>query len=229
MTSFYKIISINTKNNTFKYYDDKLKKKVTKKLQIGDHFRYDYLNSGFEDMIEEKTNKLFSKAIKVILPEIKLPNHHSVYIGNGNILEYIKMLNFDDAMKTPLDFIKSRKDLKVATDSLVSFVKKEKKLIENGRLYIGRYENINKRKILIRSDELLKNKKKYKFLSNNCEHAAIYCITGKKIWLKNELTNTLSTMFNLSLKTIETVKKLRNKDNELKSIMEYPKYKEIDF
>ena len=129
MTSFYKIISVNTKNNTFKYYDDKLKKKITKKLKIGDHFRYDYLNSGFEDMIEEKTNMLFSKAVKFILPEINLPNHHSVYIGNGNILEYIKMLNFDNAIKTSLDFIKSRKDLKVAKDSLQNFVVKEKQIL----------------------------------------------------------------------------------------------------
>ena len=212
MTSvtFNKVVSINPNNNTYNYYDENLKKKIRKKLQIGDHLKYDYLKSGFEEWIGEKTNKYIKKTIINLLPNGNLPNHHSVYLGNGTLMEYIKLLNYDETVKSSIDFIKSTKSLKIATDSLENFVKKENTVISNGNLYIGSYKKINKKKVLYRSEELLKNIKKYKFLSNNCEHVAIYCITGRKIMFENELTTTLSKIFNFSQKLVKKTLLIKN-------------------
>ena len=213
--TFNKVISINTEDNTYKYYDKKLKKIVRKKFKIGDHIKYDYLKSGFEEWLDEKkTNKFLKKTIINLVPNCKLPNHHSVYVGDGMLIEYIKLLNFDETVKSSIDFIKSSKNLKIAKDSLYNFVKKEHKLITNGDLYVGTYKNINKKKILYRSDELLKNKNKYKFLYNNCENIAVYCITGRRIMFENEFTNAVSNIFNFSLKTIESISYLRRKKQQ---------------
>lgn len=159
----------NINNNFYTYYDNKLL--IKKKFEIGDHIKYQYFK------------KNISKKYKKILPDLNLPNHHCVYIGNGKIINYTKN---SEKIASLSDFIKSISNFKTDIEN-VDILKKIKK---NHQVYIGKYPKVEKKEILKRVKKI-KSYPKYGLFYNNCETLAIYCITGNRLYFQTELNNFL--------------------------------------
>uniref|UniRef100_A0AC34PZB2 LRAT domain-containing protein n=1 Tax=Panagrolaimus sp. JU765 TaxID=591449 RepID=A0AC34PZB2_9BILA len=139
---------------------------------------------------------------------VKIGSHEGVYLGNGKVAH----VSAEDHIK-----LKRKNTARPRIDTLVKFLgdprtelrivdhvfrqRDPKDIVEFAELYVNSYKNNSMS--LCRNG----NARIYNLISNNCQHFANYCVTGRESM--TELRNMFQEIENMAIMTVFFIKQLK--------------------